>query len=532
MKSSTIALGLLASATLVVSSGGGGGNSARAASGDIVDGGTFTMTLSADPGNLDPQSSPASTLFQVSEFAYDALLSMDPEDGAIQSGLATDWSVDGTVVTLALADGITCSDGSALTASDVVANLDYVANPDNQSPFLGTYYPVGATAVADDAAGTVTITLAAPAPFVLNGLSDLPIVCAAGMADRAALASATFGTGPYVLSEAALGDHYTYTIREGYTWGPNGAGTDVEGMPDSIVVRIVENPATAANLLLTGDVNAAAIIGPDAQRLEQEDLFYEETAALLGEMWFNHAEARPAADPAVRMALLQAVDLTQLQQVLTAGQGSAATTFATLAPVACPGDSVSAALPPFDVEAAGQILDDAGWVVADGGTRAKDGQALSVTFLHDTGAGPAGLAAAELATEQWKALGVDVVDKAQGGTATQETLFGTGDWDIAWVALNVSSPDQLVPFLSGPGMADGGANFAAVANADYEAGVQAAAAMQSTDGCPTWLGAESQLVAGADVVPFANTVVKTFGNGAEFIISGSLLPTSIRMISK
>ena len=86
MKSSTIALSLLASATLVVTSGGGGGNSARAASGDIVDGGTFTMTLSADPGNLDPQSSPASTLFQVSEFAYDSLLSMDPEDGAIQSG--------------------------------------------------------------------------------------------------------------------------------------------------------------------------------------------------------------------------------------------------------------------------------------------------------------------------------------------------------------------------------------------------------------------------------------------------------------
>ena len=39
-------------------------------------------------------------------------------------------------------------------------------------------------------------------------------------------------------------------------------------------------------------------------------------------------------------------------------------------------------------------------------------------------------------------------------------------------------------------------------------------------------------MAGADVVPFANTVVKTFGNGAEFVISGSLLPTSIRMVSK
>ncbi len=47
--------------------------------------GTFTMTLRADPGNLDPQSSPTSALFQASKFAYDSLLSMDPADGSIQS---------------------------------------------------------------------------------------------------------------------------------------------------------------------------------------------------------------------------------------------------------------------------------------------------------------------------------------------------------------------------------------------------------------------------------------------------------------
>ena len=43
--------------------------------------------------------------------------------------------------------------------------------------------------------------------------------------------------------------------------------------PTRSSLRIVENPSTAANLLLTGDVNAAIVTGPDAQRLEQEDLF-------------------------------------------------------------------------------------------------------------------------------------------------------------------------------------------------------------------------------------------------------------------
>jgi peptide/nickel transport system substrate-binding protein len=121
------------------------------------------------------------------------------------------------------------------------------------------------------------------------------------------------------------------------------------------------------------------------------------------------------------------------------------------------------------------------------------------------------------------------VDKAQGGGATEETLFATGDWDVAWVPLNVGSPDQIVPYLSGPAPADGGGNFASIANADYEAGTQAAAALPGTEGCPTWLEAESHLVAAADVVPFANSLVKTFGNGAEFAISGSLIPTSIRL---
>jgi peptide/nickel transport system substrate-binding protein len=522
MSARSITSSLLLTGAILVT--GGVGGAALAADGE---GGTFTMTLNADPGNLDPQSAPTTVLFQVSKFGYDSLLSMSPEDGSIQSQLATDWSVDGTTVTLTLADGITCADGSPLTATDVVANLDYIADPANQSPFLGVYYPGGATAVADDAARTVTIRLAAPAPFVLNGLSDLPIVCAAGLADRTALASATAGSGPYVLSEAAPGDHYTYTVREGYAWGPDGA--TAEGLPGTVVLRVVENPATAANLLLTGDVNAAAVIGPDAQRLAQEPLFRVDTAVVIGEMWFNHAEGRPGADPAVRMALTQGADLTQLQQVLTAGQGAPATTFAALAPVACPGDSISAVLPAFDATAAGAALDAAGWTVGADGIRAKDGQPLSVTFLHDTSAGAAGQAAAELAAQQWAAIGIGIVDKAQAGAATQETLFGTGDWDVAWIALNVGSPDQLVPFLSGPGMADGGANFSGIANADYTAGVEAATAIPGTEGCPTWLDAESHLVSAADVVPFANSLVPTFGNGAEFAISGSLIPTSIRL---
>ena len=197
------------------------------------------MALASDPGNLDPQMAAGSALFTVTQLAYDSLVSVDAESGAIESQLATDWKVDGTTVTLTLADGITCSDGSELTPTVVADNIAYVGDPKNKSPFLGTFLPVGATAKADDAAGTVTLTLAAPAPFVLNGLASLPMVCAAGMDDRKSLAQGTAGTGPYELTEAVPGDHYTYQIRDGYTWGPNGATTATEGMPDTVVMKIV-----------------------------------------------------------------------------------------------------------------------------------------------------------------------------------------------------------------------------------------------------------------------------------------------------
>ena len=60
----------------------------------------------------------------------------------------------------------------------------------------------------------------------------------------------------------------------------------------------------------------------------------------------------------------------------------------------------------------------------------------------------------------------------------------------------------------------------------------AASAIAGADGCDAWLDAESSLVAAADLVPFANNVVKTFGSGAEFETPGQLVPTSIRMLAK
>jgi peptide/nickel transport system substrate-binding protein len=504
-------------ASLAMAGCGGGSGSDSQSKGQIVDGGTFTMALSSDPGNLDPQSSAATALFTVTQFAYDTLVSVDPAGGEIRPQLAQKWSAQGTTVKLTLRTGVTCADGTALTAKTVAQNLTYVGDPKNKSPFLGTFLPAGAHATADDATGDVTLTLATPAPFVLNGLASLPIVCPGGMTDRKSLAKATAGTGPYKLTEAVPGDHYTYAIRDGYAWGPNGASTATPGLPDTVVVRIVENPATAANLLLSGELNGAQVTGPDAQRLEKAGLFATRTAAVLGEQWYNQAKGHATGDPAVRLALTQALDLSQLRTVLGAGQGTPPTTLTAIEPLACPGGKLASALPAHDPTAAAASL--------------KKIAGKPLTFAYPTTGGSATTAAAELAVQQWKAAGITVTPKPQSGDALNQTLFGTGDWDIAWAPVNVNSPDQIVPFLSGPGVPDG-TNFAGVHNSAYEAAVKQAGGMGGTAGCSTWLQAETALVKAADVVPFANQQVATFGAKARFETPGQLIPTSIRMLDR
>src|SRR5690554_10252 len=495
-----------------------------------ADSSTFTMGLSADPGNLDPQASAASGLLQATLLAYDSLLSID-SSGTISSQLATDWSLDGATVNLTLGENITCSDGAPFTAEDAAANLAWVGNPENQSPMLGVFLPAGAVATAVSET-ELTIELGAPSPFVLNGLAMLPMVCGNAIDDRSVLAAETHGTGPFVLTEAAQGDQYVYELRADYEWGPGGLSSATDGLPEKVVIRVVSNETTAANLLLSGELNAAAIIGSDSGRLDAAGLFRSETPVIAGQMWFNHSADRLMGDKTLRLALTHSLDLEQIEKVTTSDKGEPGTTFAVSDPVACVGDSVSGALPEFDVDAAAALLDDAGWKAGADGVRTKNGEPLTVTFIQDASMGAGGAAAAELAVQAWTALGVQVTSRVQEETVMIETVFGTGDWDVAWLPLNISSPDQLVPFASGPAPADGGSNFAQVDNADYIAGVEGAANLPGADGCDEWLDAESTLVRDANIIPFANQLGLTYGSGAEFTTNGQIVPLSIRMASE
>lgn len=474
--------------------------------------GTLTMAVTTDPGNLDPQLSALGATRTVDSFAYDTLLTtVGP--GKLATGLAQSWKVTSAKqVTFTLRRGITCSDGTRLTASVVKRNLDFVGDPANQSPWFGVAVPATATTTANDAARTVTVTTKIPNPFMVQGLGLLQIVCSRGLADRGLLAKGTVGSGPYRLVEAVSGDHYTFAVRKGYTWGPDGATTAPPTLPARVVLRVIPNETTTANLMLTGGVNVGAVSGADRARLDSRKLYKKLTIALPLEFFFNQKAGRALADAGTRRAVVQAMNLKQIGGVATAGRGFPLTQLTKQDSTPCKGDSVTGSVPSYSPNAAKAVL-------------SRRSPALKV--IYPTDAGISLTSAMELAQQQLSAAGVKVTLTGTTTGALQGALFGTGDWDVAVLGIGVTSPAQLKPFLSGPAPLT---NFSWIDNPVYRADVARATRRVGAASCKYWLDAERALFKASNLAPSSAVTAAIYGNKATFSVDASgVVPTSLRL---
>jgi peptide/nickel transport system substrate-binding protein len=283
-----VALGLTVSAT-----GCGGSAGVSTGANEVV------IAIASDPGSLSPTTALADTAISMNEFAYDTLIHV-AANGSLVSGVAESWSSTPTSARFTIRPGVSCQDGSALTAADVAAEYNYIANPRNQSPLLGLAVPPTASAEADLATRTVTVTTTRTAPFIVQMTRLLPLLCRGSLATPTALARATDATGPYELTSAIPGDSYTYVKRSGYTWGPG--GTTDAALPGTVVFKVVANESTTANLLLDGQINAAEVNGADHQRLDAARVKDAGISVLFGQFIFNEGPGHATADQAVRRA--------------------------------------------------------------------------------------------------------------------------------------------------------------------------------------------------------------------------------------
>jgi peptide/nickel transport system substrate-binding protein len=509
--SKRLILGIAASVALLVVTASATGSSARHAAGPA---GSVTLAVGTDPGNLDPQLTIVSAARYVDSYAYDTLVDV-VGPGKLASNLAQSWKVvSPTKVTFTLRRGLKCTDGTKMTATVVKKNLDFVGDPKNKSPLLGLFMPVGATVTANNKTRSVVVTTSTPNPFMIQGLGLVQMVCAKGLANRGILAHGTDGTGPYALTSAIGGDHYSFTVRKGYTWGPNGASTATNGLPAKVTLKVVTNETTSANLLLTGGLNLAAIAGPDRSRLDKAKLFKVVSPAQPNELFFNENPGHPASNPTVRKAIVRALNLGQIGKVATSSRGLKMTQLSLQNFTPCAGDSVTGNVPTYNPNAARSALSGAG----------------NLKLLYATDAGPSYPPSAELAQAQLSAAGAHVTLEPKSTAALQGTIFGSGDWDVLIIGIGVANPAQFTGLVSGPTPQQKGANFANISNASYAKSVASAVKHVGVTGCKYWLAGESALFKAGDVAPLAVSTSATYGKHLKFKIGvQGPVPTSLRL---
>lgn len=513
MKTIRITIAALVSAGLLAacSSGShGSSTSSSSSSSAAVNGKTFTYLSSTDLGSLNPYKTTIGATNQFDSYLYGTLILADGK-GNLLPVLAQKWTATTTTASFTLRPGLTCSDGTPLTASDVAADINYVGDPKNASTDLNFLVTAGSQATGDDTTRTVNVTSGKSDPFLLNDLGSLGIVCKAGLSDPALLDAGKASSGPYQISGVAPGDHYTATLRKDFNAGAGTWTASKPGVPQEVTARVVANSTTAANLFLSGQLNSAFASGPDAQRMAATHPQTYNSYSVL-DFYFNQLPGQPGADLAVRQALFAALDLGQIRKVL--GDGKPLLQIGGWNPTnPCPGNTVGNSIPATDVSRAGQLLTSAGWVPGSDGIRSKDGKRLTMNYTYWASPGNAA-AAAELIQQELKAVGVEVTLKLVDANSSNATMK-SGDWGLAMTGWGFVRPNQMIPFFSGKAWTDGGTNFTAINNTAYTTLAAQASTLAGSAGCAIWNQAEEALIKSLDFVPVYELASPTFTRGVD-----------------
>lgn len=209
----------------------------------IGTGGAFT---SIDPHyhNLTPNN-------MIAFYLFSALTRGSPKFRP-EPDLATSWTaIDDLTWEFKLRPGVTFSDGTPFTADDVVFTFGRIPTVLNSpSSFNYAVKPIIKIDVVDPL--TLRFHTATPQPLMAYNLSGARIISrkhgeGAVTADYNSL-KAAIGTGPYVATEAAVGDHVVFRRNE--TWW------DEKPLWDTVRYKLIANNASRDAALQSGDVDA------------------------------------------------------------------------------------------------------------------------------------------------------------------------------------------------------------------------------------------------------------------------------------
>ncbi len=289
----------------------------------------WSLTGVSDLVSLDPAKASDQQGFTVIAMLYGGLVKLDAKLLVVPS-LAESWSVsdDGLTYTFTLRDGITFSDGTPITADDVVWTFNHALDP-KTGGWTGPYYFTLIDGADEMAAGTATevsgvkkiddatvaITIKQPSAYCLSSLSAGPskILSKAAAADPANEGKVT--SGPFMLKRWNRG--------QGLGLAPNPNFYEPVTGVSELNFIFNQDSETGYQLYRTGEVD---ILGssqdpvPASRVPEVQDSpdFRSTPAFNTRYVAFNNTIA-PFDDVTLRQALAHAVDRDTLANAVLGG---------------------------------------------------------------------------------------------------------------------------------------------------------------------------------------------------------------------
>lgn len=374
-------------------------------------------------------------------------------------------SADLTSITWKLKEGVVWSDGSPLTANDVVFSANYCMDPAGGCNALSNFTDVSNVEAVDDL--TVKITFGVPKPFPYGPFvgTTAPIIQAAQFKDcmGAKAPECTdqnfnpVGTGPFKVVEFKANDVVTYEANPMYRDPAKPAfatatfkgGGDAASAARSVLEtgefdyawNLQVEPEVLAQMAAAGKGKVVTSFGTSVERL-MVNLTNPDPA--LGDERATAKHPHPfLSDPAVRRALSLAIDR---QILVDAGYGAAGQVTCNVLPApAIYASTNNDWCKTQDVDAANKLLDDAGWARGSDGIRAKDGVRLSILYQTSTNSVRQGTQA--LVKQMWSAIGVETelrnIDAAVffGGDQSSPDTFQKFFADIEMYTNNFDGTD-------------------------------------------------------------------------------------------
>lgn len=380
----------------------------------------------------------------------DRLLWQDPDTLELHPWIATELpeiNEDATEFTFTLRDDVSYSDGSELTAGNVVKNFDLFALGDADRGLASSEqisaYDHGE--VIDD--HTVRFHFSEPEPGFPQATSSFN----AGLLSDDTLdhsedgfapgnATGVHGSGPFTVTAEQLATEITLDAREDYDWAPRGVEHQGAAQLDRVSVVVTQEDSVRVGGLKSaqGDV-ARQIEAPEEQHLADDgiEILSAATNGVNNQLAFRFRHPL-LSDIRVRQALIAGIDRDRILNSLFSDSYVKATSAmaSTAAGYREQEDAYT-----HDPDRARALLDEAGWEPGADGIRVKNGERLSLT-ANDAQQQPRTREVITMAQEQLRGIGVEL-NLYPGDVAAQTaaqpdqeliqvnvTMVGRADYDV------------------------------------------------------------------------------------------------------